>query len=127
MTVIDDTDAIAQTIQLYIDGSRDGDVGKLRQAFVPEARMWGIFNGQRVDVPIQQFFDLAAGQPANSAGNYRARIVSVDQAQEVATVCLAEDGYWGKVSFIDYLALAKIDGAWKIVNKTFAHTGGKPG
>jgi hypothetical protein len=126
MSVIDDADAIAQVIQLYIEGSRDGDAGKLHRAFVPEARMYGIFNGERVDLPIQQFFDLAASRPANSAGNYRARIVSIDQALDVATVRLAEDGYWGAVSFIDFLALAKINGAWKIVNKTFAHTGGAP-
>jgi len=29
------------------------------------------------------------------------------------------------VSFVDFLSLARIDGTWKIVCKTFAHTGGK--
>jgi len=37
---------------------------------------------------------------------------------------VAEDGYWGYASFIDYLLLARIDGTWKIVCKLFAHTGG---
>jgi hypothetical protein len=32
----------------------------------------------------------------------------------------------GNVSFVDFMSLARIDGAWKIVNKTFAHTGGEP-
>ena len=26
---------------------------------------------------------------------------------------------------IDYFSLGKVDGAWKIVNKTFTHTGGE--
>jgi len=39
---------------------------------------------------------------------------------------VVEEGYWGTVSFVDYLSLAKIDGTWKIVNKLFAHTGGEP-
>ncbi len=30
------------------------------------------------------------------------------------------------MSFTDYFTLARIDGAWTIVNKTFAHTGGEP-
>jgi Putative lumazine-binding len=28
------------------------------------------------------------------------------------------------LSFVDFFSLANIDGSWKIVNKTFAHTGG---
>jgi Putative lumazine-binding len=40
-------------------------------------------------------------------------------------VTLEEDGCWGNLSFVDYFTLAKIDGTWKIVNKTFAHTGGE--
>ena len=44
----------------------------------------------------------------------------------MATAAVAEEGYWGTVSFIDYLSLARIDGTWKIVCKLFAHTGGEP-
>jgi hypothetical protein len=43
-----------------------------------------------------------------------------------ATVQLEEDGYWGGVSFTDFFSLARIEGEWLIVNKTFAHTGGDP-
>jgi Putative lumazine-binding len=39
---------------------------------------------------------------------------------------VAEEGYWGTVSFIDYLLLARIGGDWKIVCKLFAHTAGEP-
>jgi hypothetical protein len=39
---------------------------------------------------------------------------------------VAEEGYWGTVSFIDYFQLARIDGDWKIVSKLFVHTGGEP-
>ena len=31
----------------------------------------------------------------------------------------------GSVSVVDFFALARIDGAWKIVNKSFIHTGGE--
>src|SRR5918912_555316 len=39
---------------------------------------------------------------------------------------VAEENYWGTVSFIDYFLLARIEGDWKIVCKLFAHTAGEP-
>jgi Putative lumazine-binding len=45
---------------------------------------------------------------------------------DVATATAAEEGYWGAVSFVACLSLCRIEGSWKIVNKTFAHRGGEP-
>jgi hypothetical protein len=66
------------------------------------------------------------GKPADVDGSYQAQVTSVDQSDDVANVVLAEEGFWGTVSFVDFFALALIDGTWKIVNKTFVHTGGEP-
>src|SRR4051812_28011006 len=44
-------DAIAAVMQHYIDGSAEGDASKLKQAFHPEARMYGSLGGQRMDIP----------------------------------------------------------------------------
>jgi len=74
-------------------------------------------------VPIQGLFDMSAESPADT-GNYQSRILSISQVGDVATATVAEEGYWGTVSFIDFLSLCRIDGTWKIVNKTFAHVGG---
>jgi hypothetical protein len=76
-------------------------------------------------VPIQTLFDMAAEGPADT-GNYRSRILSITQLGDVATATVAEEGYWGKVSFVDFFSLCRIEGIWKIVNKTFAHVGGEP-
>lgn len=122
---IDDHDAIVAMIQLYIDGSADGDAGKLKEAFHEEARMFGAVGEDRYDVPIQAYFELATSAPANVAGNYRARILGVQQVGDAATVTVAEDGCWGTVSFVDFFSLTRIGAAWKIVTKTFAHTGGE--
>jgi Putative lumazine-binding len=48
------------------------------------------------------------------------------QVRDAAFAVLEEEGCWGTVSFTGFFTLARIDGAWKIVNKTFAHTGGEP-
>jgi hypothetical protein len=121
---IDAYDAICAVVQLCLDGEATGDVAKLQEAFHEDARMFGDLAGTRYDVPIQKLFDMAAADPADT-GNYRSRILSVAQLGDVATATVAEEGYWGTVSFVDFLSLCRIGGSWKIVNKTFAHVGGE--
>ena len=122
---VDDYDAICAVVQLCLDGEATGDVAKLQEAFHQDARMFGDLAGTRYDVPIQKLFDMAAQDPADT-GNYQSRILSVTQLGDVATATVAEEGYWGTVSFVDFLSLCRIEGSWKIVNKTFAHLGGEP-
>jgi hypothetical protein len=107
------------------DGEAKGDVVKLREAFHADARMFGSIAGTRYDVPIAELFALAESAPADT-GTYRPRVLSVQQTGDTAVTVVAEEGYWGSVSFVDYLLLARIDGIWKIVCKLFAHTGGEP-
>jgi hypothetical protein len=123
--VVDDYDAIHRVLQLCTEGEAKGDVTKLREAFHPDARMFGSLAGERYDVPIEELFELAESAPADT-GNYRSRVLSVQQTGDAAVGVVAEEGYWGTVSFIDYFQLARIDGVWKIVSKLFAHTGGEP-
>jgi hypothetical protein len=118
--------AITEVVQLYIDGSRTGDADKLRRAFHPDARMYGSIAGERFDQPIEEFFTMASSQPADVDGTYEARIVSLEQVGDAATAAIEETGFWGTLSFTDFFSLSRIDGEWKIVNKTFAHTGGEP-
>jgi Putative lumazine-binding len=123
--VVDDYDAICRVLQLCTEGEAKGDVAKLREAFHAEARMFGSISGERYDVPIEELFELAESSPADT-GSYRSRVLSVQQTGDAAVGVVAEEGYWGTVSFIDYFLLARINGDWKIVCKLFAHTGGEP-
>jgi hypothetical protein len=123
--VVDDYDAISRVLQLCTEGEAKGDVAKLREAFHEDARMFGSLAGERYDVPIEELFELAESSPADT-GNYRSRVLSVQQTGDAAVAVVAEEGYWGTVSFIDYFQLAHIDGGWKIVCKLFVHTGGEP-
>ncbi len=123
--VVSDYDAICRAVQLMSDGEANGDVAKLREAFHADARMFGSLAGTRYDVPIEELFTLAESAPADT-GNYRSRVLSVQQTGDAAVAVVAEENYWGTVSFIDYLLLARIDGLWKIACKLFAHTGGEP-
>jgi hypothetical protein len=117
---------ITRVVDLYVDGVRDGDAAKLREAFHPQAWMFGSLAGTRYDEPIDELIALVDGKPVDVDGSFQARVVSVEQEGDAAFAVLEEDGFWGTVSFRDFFTLARIDGAWKMVNKTFAHTGGQP-
>ena len=116
-----DRAAITRTVDLYIEGVRDGDAAKLREAFHPQAWMFGSLAGTRYDEPIGELIAMVDGQPVDVDGSFRARIVSVEQVGDAAFAVLEEEGFWGTVSFTDFFTLAQIDGRWAIVNKTFAH------
>ena len=124
-TVVEDYDAIRDVVQMCLDGEATGNVEKLRTAFHEDARMFGSLAGERYDVPISELMAMSVKAPADT-GQYRSRILSVHQTGDAALATVAEEGYWGTVSFIDYLSLARIDDRWKIVSKLFAHTAGDP-
>jgi hypothetical protein len=123
--LVDDYDAICRTIQLLDEGAATGDTAKLQEAFSEDARLYGSLAGERLDVPIAEYIALAAKAPVQT-GNFRARVLSVQQMGDAAMAIAASEGSWGSVSFYDYLLLSRIDGTWKIVSKLFAHTGGEP-
>ncbi len=122
-TPIDDHDAIAATVQLYIDGSARGDSAKLNEAFHENAQMYGAVGAQRYDEPIAEYIKLVAESPGGDT--LQGRISSIVQAGDAASATVLEQGFWGELSFVTILALSRIDGRWRIVNKNFAHTGGE--
>ena len=122
-TPIDDYDAIAATVQLYIHGSVQGDAAKLIEGFHPDAQMYGAIGDDRYDEPITEYIKLMAESPGGET--LRARITSVVQAGDAASATVVEDGFWGTMSFVSFLTLSHIEGRWRIVNKNFAHTGGQ--
>src|SRR3954453_19398548 len=107
-----ETTEIEQVIKVYIDGVRKGDAAKMRAAFHADARMFGSLGGQRVDMPISDFFAMADGSPADVDGTYQGGLTRVTQDGDAATVQLDEEGYWGTVSFTDFFALCPIEGKW---------------
>ena len=59
-------------------------------------------------------------------GKYHGQVISVGQTGDIPFVAVSEDGFWRTVSFVDYFLLTRMDGKWKIICETFAHTGGEP-
>lgn len=119
---LDDLNDIRELIQLYIEGS-NGDVAKLKAAFHADARMFGhIDDDPTQSGPISDFIDWIAETPGNAGPNYRANIRQIDVAGDAGVAILVETDYLGH-DFVDYFSVARIDGEWKITNKTYADMG----
>jgi putative lumazine-binding protein len=123
-TVTAGNETAVGAVQLYVDGVRTGDAAKLEQGFYDGAWMFGAVAGERLDMPISEMIKLIADKPADVDGSFHATVRSVEEEGDAAVVVLEEEGFWGALSFVDFFSLARIGGQWKIVNKTFAHTGG---
>src|ERR687885_1754209 len=92
--VVSDYDAIHRVLQLCTEGEAQGDVTKLQEAFHEDARMFGSLAGERYDVPIAELFELAQSAPADT-GNYRSRVLSVQQTGDAAIGVVGGGGGWG--------------------------------
>jgi len=115
-TDVSEYDAIAKTVQHYIDGAKSGKGDDMKPAFHEDATIFGYAGADLFAGPIQSLFDWNdANGPATEL---QARIAGIDLVDTVATVRLELDNWTGS-RFTDLFTLLKVDGAWKIMNKVF--------
>lgn len=115
-TTVNEYDAIAATVQHYIDGARSGRGADMKAAFHPDATIFGYVGPDLFAGPIQMLFDW--NDQNGPATDLQARIASVDITGTVATVRLELDNWTGH-RFTDMFTLLKVDGSWKITCKVF--------
>lgn len=115
----DDYDAIVRVMQLYIDGFNDNEASKFREAFDKDAWIFYIdADGKLHKNLISDDFERWAMPPSRGAVG---RFISVTQIGDAAAVQLSfdTDKSWG---WIDFHNLVRVDGVWKITNKTATHS-----
>lgn len=122
ITVVGDApeiDEIKRVVQLYVDGFQDG-MGKLQEAFHKEAWIFALdAEGALATDLISDRFE----RWANSQRAIKSRFIAIIQAGEVASVLLGFDNSENfEDSWVDVIALLKVQGTWKITNKTAAHS-----
>ena len=109
-------DAIAKTVQYYLDGAKSGRGADMRPAFHQDATIFGYVGTELFAGPIQQLFDW--NDQNGPATGLQARIASIDIVSTIAAVRLELDNWTGH-RFTDLFTLLKVDGEWKIINKVF--------
>ncbi len=116
----DDYDEIVRVMQLYIDGFNDNDVSKFEEAFHEDA--WIFFieaDGSLHKSLISENFERWATPPG---WGIVGRFISVTQVGDAASVQLSFDFADKSYSYIDFHNLLRINGVWKITNKTATHS-----
>ena len=108
--------AITAVVEKYIEAGRTGETAKMKEAFHPEATIFGYVGSELFAGPIQQLFDW--NDQNGAAKNLQGRIVSIDLVETVATVRLELENWTGH-RFTDFFTLLKVDGQWLIMNKVF--------
>ena len=131
---VPDYDEIVRVVQLYVDAFNERDGGPaqgpdpvrmdmLKEAFHEDA--WIFFtraDGTLRKCLMSEYFEESAG-PTPPGRRITGRIISVTQAGDVASVLLGFDSSRGKdFSWVDFHNLLRIDGVWKITNKTATHS-----
>jgi protease I len=109
--------AVEQAVQYYFAGGDNEDLESMKKAFHIDAKMFFIRDGALVQVTMPEWFDRIAKAPKGSPKALSRKIVSVDIAENAASV--RADSEFPTFRFIDYLSLLKINGEWKIVVKIF--------
>lgn len=115
-TTLNEYDAIASTVQHYIDGGKSGRTEEMKRAFHPDATIFGYIGADLFAGPIQKLFDW--NDQNGPASELQGRIASIDITETVATVRLELEN-WSGHRFTDLFTLLKVDGEWKIMNKVF--------
>ena len=108
--------AIAETLQRYIDGARTGDIALLRSAFTDSARVSGSYSGKPVSWTLPEFCDAVAN--GGAAPGLEARVVSMEQAGGAAMARL-EALNWRGTRYTDFFVLVRHDNGWLIDSKVF--------
>jgi hypothetical protein len=109
-------DAIAKTLQHYIDGARSGKGDDMKPAFHQDATIFGYAGADLFSGPIQQLFDWS--DENGPAAELQARVASIDLVGTVAIVRL-ELTNLNSARYTDMFTLLKVDGEWKIISKVF--------
>lgn len=115
-TIVNEYDAIAKTVQYYLDGAKSGRGADMKPAFHQDATMFGYVGADLLAGPIQHLFDWNDGN--GPATGLQARLASIDVTGTVATVRLEIDNWTGH-QFTDLFLLLKVDGQWVIMSKVF--------
>lgn len=112
-------------LENYLKGHATGDGDYIRKAFYPEAKVFSVRDGKLNQLPLVEFAERFTGKPAPDEAQRKRWIESVKITGNAGVSVIVLD--YPTIKFTDYMSLLKVDGEWKIINKTFyAEPKGKP-
>lgn len=113
-----DNDLVRVPLENYIKGHANVDVEYTKKAFYTAGSMQFIRDNAFASQSFGDYINgLIGRKPAADEGKRKRFIESVDVVGNAAIAKVVSD--YPLAKYIDYMALLKIDGEWKIVNKIY--------
>lgn len=109
--------AVAVPLENYIKAHATGNPEFIRKAFHPEAKVMFFTADKFNQWSVEEFATRFAGKPATDEAQRKRSFEIIDVSGNAALAKVVLD--YPTVKFTDYMTLLKIDGEWKIINKTF--------
>ncbi|HEY1404671.1 MAG TPA: nuclear transport factor 2 family protein [Pyrinomonadaceae bacterium] len=109
--------AVRQAIEHYFRGHATGDGQHFQKVFHPEAKLFWMRDGKFAQRTSAEYIAGAPGKPAPDEAQRKRSIESIDITGNAAVVKVLLD--YPSARLTDYMSMLKVDGEWKIVNKTF--------
>jgi hypothetical protein len=109
--------AVRQPLENYIRGHATGQGEFFRKAFHSDAKLFAIRDGKYWQLTSEEYIARAAGKPAGDEAQRKRTIEAIDITGNAAIAKVVLD--YPQVKFTDYMSLLKVDGEWKIINKSF--------
>jgi len=110
--------AVSVPLENYIKAHATGDGEFMRKAFHTEAKVMFFSNDKFNQWSSEEFAARFTGKPAADENKRKRSFEIIDVAGNAAIAKVVLD--YPTVKFTDYMTLLKIDGEWKIINKTFS-------
>lgn len=109
--------AVREAIEHYFRGHATGQGDHFRKVFHPDAKLFAVREGKYWQLTSEEYIARASGKAPEDEAQRKRKIESVDISGNAAIVKIVLD--YPQVNFTDYMSMLKIDGVWRIVNKTF--------
>lgn len=105
-------------LENYLKGHETGNPEYMKKAFYTEGKLIFVRDGKYTTRTFDEYIaGMKDGKPAPDEAQRKRWIESIDVAGNAAVGKIILD--YPAVKFVDYMTLLKIDGEWKIVNKSF--------
>ena len=116
-----DIDEIKRIIQLYFDGSYEGNRDKMDKVFHQAAHIYGHApDGSLTDMPRDLFVDRVGSKPADAPSFPREEeIISIDFTGEKTAVARVKLRVFNTL-FTDMLCFMCLDGKWGVISKVYS-------
>ncbi len=109
--------AVRQAIEHYFRGHATGQGEHFRKVFHPDAKLFAVRDGKYWQLTSEEYITRVPGKPPADEAQRKRSIESVDISGNAAIVKVVLD--YPQTRFVDYMSMLKIDGEWRIINKTF--------